>query len=449
MPLVLGMYFLLSILPSMTTLNGTTPLLQIDSRFALAYKSIVFVAFIGYLVFYVIKNSIKVNWILFLILLCLLFSESSAIWFSPESSKLVGVDGTTIVNFATSLSERIASEVSLLRYVLTAYILIAIIPSGLSKKGLSFLGYTMVFFSLFSMLYLFAFQSKTLINNWRNSVSYSSEISSFFTNKNTFGFLLFVGSASSFYLQKTSNETKKILLICFNVLSLLLSFVCYCRTTVMVSLIFYITLTIFWLVHNRANKKYVFIAIILCIICALGGTILALSLFSSLSETNSFFKFIANYAKKILSTLQDSSAYSRTTIWKWTFNYLLTPQRFFFGYGDNICNEALYSVSSVLPETSHAHSSFHNGLLESFVAGGFIRVFIYIYVLIGYPVRAAFQKHPRNSADHSLFIALFIAFIFYQSLENIVLFSTTSFSFPLSIMLISIPMSSVECKQTL
>ena len=189
--LALFIYYVLAFMPSFQTLEAYESILITNSTISFIYRIIVFSLMIIVIVCCLLANKIKPSYVaLTLCLFYLLFSAISIVLFG-NGERITAVDGETQMELLVGISTKISSFLSALRNTIIIYSFINVFSVIAKKDNTLFLIKLFLFYSFFVVIYSFVFEFNEVINLFKSSSGYSSEITSIFTNKNAYGVFIF------------------------------------------------------------------------------------------------------------------------------------------------------------------------------------------------------------------------------------------------------------------
>lgn len=234
-------------------------------------------------------------------------------------------------------------------------------------------------------------------------------ISSFFTQRNAFGQLLFLGTiANVFLLIKTKNK-KYIITLLIILLNLLFSF---SRTAIFSTIIF-----LFIVYYKKyMNLKYKKNIIILFFV------IIAAFLLLLIFKNDSLKNFLEYYVLR-----KEDGLTGRSTIWEACIKKL-SGFRIFYGYGLGSSNKIM---------SYYNLSNSHNTIIEILLSGGLALLSFYV-IIYGIVLNAI--KKIKNSDVRIVLIAFYISFIVYSLFEKIMIFGTGYASVIFTLFFIAIPL---------
>jgi O-antigen ligase len=245
-----------------------------------------------------------------------------------------------------------------------------------------------VFCSVYNLISNYAF----IANEWLNVADpYESVLSSFYLNRNTFGFLLSFAIAAVILNLITESPKKNRLLYISTLLLLMTNLILtLSRGAILMTIIFFIIFTIL-----RKGVAGIFKAVV----------VLAILAFAVFSLLGSDFVNVNLIRKETGTTGRD--ALQSYGVEYFQANNLLT------GSGVGIAGSALFS--------DYGYSSFHSAYVTVLVDGGILYMITYIFILL-----VAFSNmkkiHRKNTEYGSFFMALFIAYVAYGFFEANILF---------------------------
>ena len=275
--------------------------------------------------------------------------------------------------------------------------------TGLRRVNILFI-LTMVFAALYNIVMNIGDITSFLdITN-----SYQVSFSSFYDNRNTFGFFMGFASIITIFNLKSekikSKRTLYILCLLLFILSLLLTL---SRAPLVMLILFFIIYSI-----RTINMKSIFKLMIILSICILallhfvGGEFINDNLIRS--EAGSTGRDgILDYGKDI---------------------YL----------SNNLLIGSGYNTPFVHLEADLTHSTFHNAYLTTLITGGIAKFILYITILIT-SLRTSLKLRRYNKDLSMFFIALLVGYVVYGLFESSFLLQSTPGGFVMSLYLLFIP----------
>lgn len=298
--------------------------------------------------------------------------------------------------------------------------LTAILPfsARLNRADVALLLYVVLLFGLVAALYAFVFQVTQWTNVLRGSQAGSNSwrYFSFFGQRNRFAACLYLSTVCGSSLFVLTKRKTFIIAVIFLVFQIAIT---NSRTALVAAL-----LSVFACVYFGSKSR-------LPIVFALGCvSLLAVSLFAEelASHLGAYFSHYGGY----------DSASARTDMWEFGMRELAEKGMWLFGFGTGTQNIALMPLFGV--------SSFHNMYIELLFEGGAIKVGTYL-ILIASSVVVA--KSNATFTDARLFrlfyLPLLVSWLVFSVFEaGATPFSTTFFSFVMSVFLIVLPRCCVE-----
>ncbi len=233
-------------------------------------------------------------------------------------------------------------------------------------------------------------------------------LSSFFSHRNAFGQILYLGIFCNTFLFIKSKLKKPIYLICYIILIYNLIFT-FSRASIFSSLIF--LLLYFFLDSNNQKKFKLFVTISFI-------AILILIIFNN----KNIFNFINYYILRF-----DDGLSGRDKLWHFLYQNLI-GYHILFGYG-------LGSTPKLLSKFMLSNS--HNLILELLMSGGIILLLAYVCVYINIWLNI---KKIKNKNIKNLYYSFFVSFIFYTLFEKVLIFGTGYAAAIFTIMFLIIPL---------
>lgn len=293
--------------------------------------------------------------------------------------------------------------------------LLAILSFGsrLNKADVSLLLYIVMLFGFAAALYAFVFQMPQWVNvlSGNRAGSNSWRYFSFFGQRNRFAACLYLSIVCGVVLFALTRRKKFAVVVVFLLFQIIIT---NSRTALVAALI-----SVFVFVCFNSKSR-------LLIGAASGCAILvAISMFSE--DLGSYLGvFFSHYGGF-------DSASVRTDMWGYGISELMESGMWLFGFGSGTQNIALTPYFEV--------SSFHNMYIELLFEGGVIKFGSYL-VLIASSIYCAKKNEAFSEWNlfRSLYLPLLISWLAFSVLEaGATPFSTTFFSFLMSVLLFILP----------
>lgn len=272
----------------------------------------------------------------------------------------------------------------------------------------------MLFMKLFVIFILYAcifniFVNYDIITSLSTSIrSYELNLSSFFDNRNTFGFYLFLAAACNFYLIL---KNRRNLFFYFTMLIIVGSLLLTLSRSSMVALLVF--LLAFLILENRI--KLYFKYFVACV-----GIIVAIATIPSLNE------FITNNVIR-----EEAGLSGRDAVYSQAAGLLNTGKDILFGIG--------YNSSQAQLEQQTGYTSAHNTYLAILMRGGVLLLSFFIVAMI-FAANKMAKVRQHNQQLGNFFIALLISYLVYSFTESQVIFFSSVTSFTITTFIIFIPL---------
>ena len=256
------------------------------------------------------------------------------------------------------------------------------------------------FFNFFLIFVIICCLYNMLINynNIPSILNYTNKyigLSSFFSHRNAFGQLLFVGLVVNYYLLLIANNKRfyffSILLILVN---LILSF---SRSSILASIIFFLVVFCYETLLSK-NKKRIIALILIIILIAFA--------WYSIRNNENIMQFLNFYIFR-----SEDGLSGRDNIWNLALSKL-HGFRIITGYG---IGTSPYILSD------YNLSNTHNSIIELLLSGGIVLLFFYLFIFKN--ILKTIMK-IKNIHLKKVYLAFYISFIVYSMFEKVILFST-------------------------
>lgn len=252
-----------------------------------------------------------------------------------------------------------------------------------------------VFFCVFNIIKNFNMLSQFAVSN----ETYDFNFSSFFSNRNNFGKLLFASNIMLLYGKKNGIISSRTFWILF-ILFFVNIFICLSRTAILCTIVFYLV----YLLKNKKNIIYfsILLVIIVLIIC-----------------------FNQNLKHIVLDLLlrKENGLTGRTEIWKHAFHII--KEKPLFGHTNLNSSNLIYEYAN--------NYYYHNSFLKIMASSGIVYLILILSVIIK-KYKEIF-KHKKYKEKFYFLMALFVSLILYSFAEEFVFFGTGFIDFWYSFML--------------
>lgn len=248
---------------------------------------------------------------------------------------------------------------------------------------------------------------RVLMNN--NAAKASWNYVSFFTQRNIFATLCFIGVICSLYLYESGQLKRYVLL---GILYLFNIFITDSQTS-LYSTLFFIAIFMFF---KSRHKIFLFFSVLI------GGVGILMS-FSASGLMSVFSGHMTSYGV--------DSGTLRFRMWMQGFEQLTEHKSWLLGLGEGANNCFLRSI--------YSYGSFHNAYVDILFQGGLIRITCYLYVAI---VCWSKIRKVKNKAYRNVMMAAYLAFALYSCFEaSAMFFELNYYGVLASILFVIIPLN--------
>lgn len=262
---------------------------------------------------------------------------------------------------------------------------------------------------IFSCMYNLIVNYK-LIFNIANISSRYINISSFFSQRNAFGQLLYLGVISNIYIIKKYPKNKFYI---FSLILILLNLLFSFSRTAIFSTCIFLTFAYFKINLKKIKKNKILFGIFIFVIVFLAGL--------SIINSEKAIYFLNYYVFR-----SDDGLTGRDVLWIKALS-LLKSYRLIFGYG--------LGSSSVILEVYNLTNT-HNTYIELLLVGGIFMFILYTSIYIN-TYKTINKINDDN--ERKLFKAMFISMIVYSFFEKVLIFSTGYAAYYFTLFLIILP----------
>lgn len=419
-------FFVLSIYFIMLILSNAVPYLRATFLSGQIFKIVISFLFLSFLIICVVFLR-KKGILSYLILSILIFITNALVVIISGRLKITLIDGNLLsISFFESLLS--ICQISFILFLVYSYIWV--FPNLLNKRF--FLILLLTLFSgvaLTSAFYCDIFQFNDIIHSFtaKGEDAHFYQITSFFDNKNYYGFILFMGITSlllTIYILKGVKSKLLWIPVSFLFLNLIIS-----RSKTPLFLIFFILVCIFFrfIIKSYAEHR------VFCLMCA--GSIFLILLISilflaipkwynsnSISETiyhffvnNIFLDGVKTFSERLLIISEIKTTF---------FGPMIIP-----GYGELIWSKYVSAAGFNYVDSYY---------LVSILSGGLLLFIMNVYVY-WIAIKKIFIMRERNQDVGFLCITILISIIVYGFFENIGLVSSSIYSFVFAVYIFSIP----------
>lgn len=403
-----------------------------SSTFLESFKAIVFGVFLLYFTIIFIGGNFRINIKLLVVLGVLTLISFFAVFSLNNPTNIMAfiVDSQGVTNsfvevqVPVSFISKILSIYATLANVVIFYFFIDILPQLIKKdETLLYKFFTQVrLLILVFVLYSIVLEFDLLIDALKKFPN--GNLSSLFAQKNSFARIMFFAFLGSFYLvQKKKDLINIILLVSILIYTIILGSL----NVLLAVFIFILVYYTFHMFKNRKRYKKIFL------LSLLFYSITLIFLVLVLSPISRSIPILSKIHNTISSFIDDP----RLIVWESVIYSLGTTRGLVFGYGDKLISTFVYASTSQSYVKYLNVRILHNGLLEVLFTGGIFRFVAYCLLLVS--IFDKIQRTKKHDFKMFSFLAsVFISFIFFQMFETSVLGTSTSDSFILSILLISL-----------
>lgn len=330
---------------------------------------------------------------------------------NPYVFNVIDKDGNLLtLNFVVTRSLTLRSLFFIVSSLITTYLIIAIVPKLInSKRVIITVAYIFTFFILAMCVYSLIFEKEYYISffsTWR--FNKNLEIKALFSNKNVFGFYLFLALMYIAFIETIERRLYHYLIMTVLTFFIVMSL---SKTVILSTLVFYAFYFIYDLFTLRKSSPKKFVV---------RGMILVISFFV-------FAAFIALSPSGFATSVREDilmygirTVESRIDIWKSAL-FLLKGERLYIGHGFGFANELLGFTLASIDGVPEATNRFHNGFLNVIASGGLVFFVAYLSFLI-FVIYRAIKLWKVNSKYASTVLFMFIAYLIQGITESKVLF---------------------------
>lgn len=278
---------------------------------------------------------------------------------------------------------------------------------SLPKSGIKQFMSLIVIFGLIACIYNFFINLKDIFNIFNITDTNSVNLSSFFSNRNSFAQYLFVCIIANTYL--FVNKGSKLYMFFYIIFGLNM-LATFSRTGTVSTIIF---LVLFYLFYYRHKISFIFIAILSMFILFL------LVLFNPV-----FSNFIENYSRL------ESGTSGRWIIWEFGIQ-VVNNTSWLFGTG--------YLTGVNFLEQVGLPGQFHNFFIETLVGGGIIDLLLHLIIFI-FVIKRVFLIYRYDKSTGLIYFTSFLALFAYSLFESVSFFSMGYVDSLFRIFFITIPL---------
>ena len=365
-------------------------------------------AFLCMFMFYFINhknNKITVDWILLPSISFVGLVFLIAIWIAKPTTYTF-LDGTKTIEVSLSLFEKFRASVILLIFLAFTYAYMFVMRVNALKNRqffwLIYAGIITAYISLVASI-IMERESYALIFKTTNSDALPNiSIHSFYTNKNYYGGVLFVGFlaciAANYYKPRF-----------FNYLSMLVLFIgTLASASMLPTIISMVALPVYLLeeIVRFAIKKKWLPCIFAIIVTFLAIAIVLVFYAGSQLHWNGFVG-LDEYISKVFSSKNFTTLTGRVTIWKNIYIYIFDqPLYTIFGHGFMVSEKYILAITAVMNNSVEGVRTTHNGYVQIVFEYGLFGAFIYL-VLMGYFIYGCIRL-LLEKRFHYVFVYAFI-----------------------------------------
>ena len=393
----LGLFFYFFLL----LLSVLVPDLRIGNNLivspAFIYRSIIFTLFFIFVVILCVKKNRSINYVFGFLLLIFLITNILAIF--------IPIDGSSV-----SITSKFMALLYLISVIFTVFAFFEVLPKYLTKNTF------LVFFILIDLvmvvccLYSLIVESNDIIAAFtaKGEDAHFHQIHSFFDNKNSYGFMIFVSIIGTLFIYKWVKNKWLYVLLTFFAINLIIS---RAKTALILIGVLLLIYGIYKLIATFNDHKLRNILIVSFI--ALFVAIFMMAVFvPSIYNSSTFLSNLSNYVKEAFIGQGIRSVKARLNNLANAGSLFLAP-RIIIGYGEYICREYANTCCIVLGPIDNAY-------IYNLLAGGIFKtiLFIYCYYLI-FKQAVQLTKLNNTSTIYKIFIwSLEIVLIVYGLFEN-------------------------------
>ena len=340
-------------------------------------------AFLCMFMFYFINhkhNKITVDWLLLPAISFVGLIYLIAIW-AARSTSYTFLDGTKTLNVEFTTFEKFRASVILVIFLIFTYAYMFMMKVNALRNRqffwLIYAGIITAYISLIASIIL-EHDSYLLIFKTDSSGTIPNiSIQSFYSNKNYYGGVLFVG----FLCCIAANYYKPNI---FNYLSLIVLFIGTLASASMLPTIISIVALPIYLLEEiiRFAIKRKWLPCIYAIITTLVGLAIVLVFyFGSQNQWNGFVG-LDQYISKVFSSKNFTTITGRVTIWQNIYKYIFdTPVYSIFGHGFMVSEKNILAITAVMNNTTEGVRTTHNGYVQIVFEYGLLGAFIYLCLM--------------------------------------------------------------------
>jgi len=303
---------------------------------------------------------------------------------------------------------------------LLGFISLVIVPRIVTKKNINFILYFLILLSFISTIYFCIKDLPAILKDFLSDHSLWLS-ASFYTNKNTYGIILFLGVVSSLFIMNFNKKLRYLFISFYFVIFMVLA---YAKTAFICALIIYLFLFMYGILHIKKTWKKVTILLSLAIVLIALGLIISditpIKLPSNIKEYLS--KLV--YASKTLTSRIQEFVKSIAGL-----NY----KNIYMGVG--------YESALALVKEYSGYDAFHTAYNQDLLSGGILMTILKLLAII-YILKCIHQIKPKNKASYILLLGTFVSYMFYSLCESILLFDWAFLSFAITLLVCAIPISS-------
>ena len=316
------------------------------------------------------------------------------------------------------------------------YCLLAIFPQiTRSTRTLSFLFFIFVIITVVAIILSIAWETPYYLAYFDGTTSKigGSNIKSFTNNENSFATMLLLAMFAIGYLQcQRQHFWNYILLHIFYLWMCFLS----SHTGLLLSTLFLVVFLLYRFFHCL-SKHLISHIIGLIIYAAFISLIISIFHAGFLPQSNPLFKFL-DRLDDVLKAINNGrgTLHGRLPIWNAIFSNVRTPVEFIFGKGES---HSWRLINAMMYGNQDAVWSAHNGYIHLFYSGGFLRLGLYV-ILIVYLLCLAFDSIGKNKENIGFFCLLCLGIISIHGLVETTAFFIADTKNTLFLLLFALPL---------
>lgn len=301
----------------------------------------------------------------------------------------------------------------------------------LSNKVLFVLGVIYIAFVTISCLYSDIAEAGSIVNSIGadGEEAHFFQIHSFFENKNSYGFILFIGIIDACILSIFQKKLRPYLslFICFFFINLFFS---RCKIAIVLSLAIIVFFLVYFLMNLKSKKRNLFIPC-LTLIVVLATTVLLIVFVPAIYKTSIFLSKINNYVTEAFFGQAYRSVISRLNQFNSIAPLFMNP-RILVGYGERVFDVTLNGTNYII--------SIDNMYASILITGGVPKTVLFLAVLL-FITWSIFRLKKTSKILFNIFMLILICFILYGIFEGHSFIGTSFYSLVWVFLLVTLPIS--------